>query len=114
MRDGRDENLIPSPQSLRTKPQIPPTPHRETSQPFFFQSAPPHDLSLQLLPSQLPATRKNTQRYVLHRDVQPVPRVCTTPQRPTTHPPNLIPHPLEPITPYLFVSNIILRRKFTP
>src|SRR5829696_162055 len=91
MRDGRDENLIPSPQSLRTKSHNTPTPHRETNQPFFFQSAPPHDLSLQLLPSQLPATRKNTERYVLHRDVQPVPRVCTTPQRPTNPPPP--PHP---------------------
>src|SRR5215204_6713617 len=33
---------------------------------------------------------------------------------PPPAPPNLIPHLLEPITPYPFVSNIILRRKFTP
>src|ERR671913_1999956 len=75
VRNGRDENLIPCPQTLRTKPQVPPTPHRETNQPFFLQRAQPQDLTLQLLPLQPPAMPKNAECNILHRDVQPVPRV---------------------------------------
>src|SRR3954452_10564046 len=92
VRDGRDEDLIPTPQALNSEPEVPTTAHRIGDYPVHPYRAQAEYPRLQPIPPPQPATRKNTEKDILERDIQPVPRVQTTPLPPTNplHAPSIV------------------------